>query len=158
VSKKPPQALSGDPAHPRSIKYSGIYVVWWDDGNWEWIKCVNCGAELTTPKSRERGCGPTCAEVVTEAAKEAISRDGMTEEEARGEDPQTETRARSIGEHADDRARRRPRPHWLAAAAISSPAATAGTPYALILPARKCVSWMGMRVRTAHPETPPSNA
>jgi hypothetical protein len=45
VSKNPPRALPGDPAHPRGIKYYGLYVVWWDDGNWEWIKCVNCGAE-----------------------------------------------------------------------------------------------------------------
>lgn len=33
------------------------------------------GAELTTLKSRERGCGPTCAQVVTEAAKGAILRE-----------------------------------------------------------------------------------
>jgi hypothetical protein len=56
------------------MKHYGTYILWWDDGNWEWIKCVNCGAELTTPESRERGWGPTCAQVVTEAAKEAVLR------------------------------------------------------------------------------------
>jgi Family of unknown function (DUF6011) len=67
--------LSADPERRREIRYVGLYVVWWDDGNWEWIKCVNCGAELTSPTSRERGCGPTCAEVVTEAAKQARLRE-----------------------------------------------------------------------------------
>ncbi len=75
MSKRPPRALPADPGHPRRIKYYGSYILWWDDGNWEWIKCVNCGAELTTLKSRERGCGPTCAQVVTEAAKGAILRE-----------------------------------------------------------------------------------
>jgi hypothetical protein len=56
------------------MRYYGTYILWWDDGNWEWIKCVDCGAELTTSESRERGCGPTCARVVSEAAKEAILR------------------------------------------------------------------------------------
>ena len=76
MSRKPPRALPADHERPpRGIRYIGLYVVWWDDGNWEWIKCVNCGAELTTRESRERGCGPTCANVVTEAAKQARLRE-----------------------------------------------------------------------------------
>ena len=75
MSKKPPRSLPADSNRRRGIRYVGLYVVWWDDDNWEWIKCVNCGAELTTPQSRERGCGPTCAAVVTEAAKAARLRE-----------------------------------------------------------------------------------
>lgn len=75
VSRRPPRALPTDPERPRRPRYIGLYVLWWDDGNWEWIKCVNCGAELTTRKSRERGYGPRCATVVTEAAKQAKLRE-----------------------------------------------------------------------------------
>ena len=67
--------MPADPERRRRVRYVGVYVVWWDDGNWEWIKCVNCGADLTTRESRERGCGPTCAQVVTESAKEARLRE-----------------------------------------------------------------------------------
>ena len=75
MTRKRPRALPADPKRRRGIRYLGVHVVWWDDGNWEWIKCVNCGAELTTSESRERGCGPTCAQVVTEATQAATLRE-----------------------------------------------------------------------------------
>jgi hypothetical protein len=75
VSKKPANPLPPDRNRRRGVRYVGMYVVWWDDGNWEWIKCVNCGSDLTSQSSREHGCGPTCALVVTEAMKEARLRD-----------------------------------------------------------------------------------
>ena len=67
--------MPADPERHRGVRYVGVYVVWWDDGNWEWLKCVHCGAELTTRESRERGCGPSCARVVTEAEKGAKLRE-----------------------------------------------------------------------------------
>jgi hypothetical protein len=82
VPKKPPQALPADPGRRRGVRYIGIYVVWWDDGTWEWSKCVNCGAQLTKRESRERGCGPSCAAVVTAAVKEAILREERINAEA----------------------------------------------------------------------------
>jgi len=75
VAKKPAQPLPPDPNRRRGIRYPGLYVIWWDDGTWEWIKCVNCGSELTTQKSRQQGCGSTCALVVTEAMKDARLRE-----------------------------------------------------------------------------------
>jgi hypothetical protein len=108
VSKKPPRALAADPGHPRRMRYYGTYILWWDDGDWEWIKCVNCGAELTSLESRERGCGPTCAQVVTEAAKGAILCEERRNAEAYLEEkknPRTRrrpTRARSTTRSQDD--------------------------------------------------------
>ena len=75
MSKEPPRAVPADPNHRRRPEYIGLYVVWWDDGSWEWIKCVNCGAELTSRTSKERGCGATCASVVTDTMKESILRE-----------------------------------------------------------------------------------
>jgi hypothetical protein len=72
VPKQPAKALPADPTRRRGVRYVGEYVVSWDDGSWEWLKCVNCGRPLTTTESRERGCGTGCEAVVTNAAKEAI--------------------------------------------------------------------------------------
>jgi hypothetical protein len=94
VSRTPPRALPADPERPREPRYIGLYVVWWDDSNWEWIKCVNCGAELTTRESRERGCGPSCAKVVTEAAKEARLREERTNVETYREEKKRRGRPR----------------------------------------------------------------
>ena len=86
--------MPADPDRRREPRYIGLYVVWWDDGNWEWIKCVNCGAELTTRESRERGCGPTCADVVTEAAKQAILNEERINAQAYLEEKKRPKRAR----------------------------------------------------------------
>jgi hypothetical protein len=82
VARKPAQSLPDDPARKRGVHYNGLYVVWWDDGSWEWQKCVNCGAQLTSRASRERGYGPSCATVVTSAATEAILREERINAEA----------------------------------------------------------------------------
>jgi hypothetical protein len=86
--------LPADPERRREPRYIGQYVVWWDDGNWEWIKCVNCGAELTTRESRERGCGPTCVNVVTEAAKQALLSEERINAQAYLEEKKRPKRAR----------------------------------------------------------------
>lgn len=86
--------MPADPERRREPRYIGLYVVWWGDGNWEWIKCVNCGAELTTRESRGRGCGPTCANVVTEAAKQAILSEERINAQAYLEEKKRPKRAR----------------------------------------------------------------
>jgi hypothetical protein len=72
MRRKPAGPLPADPKRARAVRYPGLYVTVWDDGSWEWVKCVNCGKPLTTLESRQRGSGPSCAAVVTPAAKEAI--------------------------------------------------------------------------------------
>ena len=72
MARKPPEPLPPGPSRPRIPKYPGIYVIWWDDGTWEWQKCVVCGQPLTSPASRARGYGPSCALVVTEVTTEAV--------------------------------------------------------------------------------------
>lgn len=82
VARKSAKTLPDDPERRRGIRYSGHYVVWWDDGRWEWLRCVNCGTPLTSRASRERGYGAACADVVTQAAIDAILRDERANAEA----------------------------------------------------------------------------
>lgn len=90
MAKKPAHSLRADPARPRKPRYIGEYVVWWDDGNWEWLKCIACGAPLSTQKSRELGAGPSCAPLVTDAARSRV----LAEERARVPEYQYETSRR----------------------------------------------------------------
>jgi Family of unknown function (DUF6011) len=92
VSKRPARVLPEDRSRRRGIKFYGEYVLWWDDGNWEWVKCVNCGRPLTALESRERGCGRSCAALVTDTAKKSILR----EEHAKAEAYREETRRPAV--------------------------------------------------------------
>jgi hypothetical protein len=46
----------------RKKRWSGQYIVVWDDNTWEFFRCCRCGELLEDAASRKRGLGPGCKE------------------------------------------------------------------------------------------------
>jgi hypothetical protein len=44
----------------RRKRWSGKYIVVWDDNTWEFFRCCRCGELLEDDASRRRGLGPGC--------------------------------------------------------------------------------------------------
>ena len=44
----------------RRKRWSGEYIIVWDDGEYEFFRCCRCGKLLNDAASRERGLGPEC--------------------------------------------------------------------------------------------------
>lgn len=45
----------------KAKRWSGRYIVVWDDGSWEFFRCCRCGNLLNDPAARKRGLGRDCA-------------------------------------------------------------------------------------------------
>jgi Family of unknown function (DUF6011) len=41
-------------------RWSGKYIVVWEDNSWEFFRCCRCGKLLNDDASRKRGLGPEC--------------------------------------------------------------------------------------------------
>jgi uncharacterized C2H2 Zn-finger protein len=41
-------------------RWSGDYIVVWEDNSWEFFRCCRCGDQLNDAASRKRGLGPEC--------------------------------------------------------------------------------------------------
>ena len=44
----------------RRKRWSGEYIIVWEDNSWEFFRCCRCGELLEDPGSRKRGLGPGC--------------------------------------------------------------------------------------------------
>ena len=69
------------PVAPGSPGWKGEWVQLYEDGRWEFHRCVRCGRALKKPEHRESGLGAECAKIEPALA-------GTLREQARATDRQ----------------------------------------------------------------------
>jgi len=83
------------PVAARRKRWSGRYIVVWDDGTWEFFRCCRCGNLLEDSASRTRGLGPECKDHA--AADEVMAVKNAERERMRAWITQTGRPSRPVG-------------------------------------------------------------